>query len=1031
MPPIDRPPPAAALTGRPDLAEPAAEESTESPREDGHDAPSRRRFLQLMGASLALGNAAGGCRWEREESLPLPQRPPGTLPGAVQHFATAMDLYGTATGLLVTSYEGRPIKIEGNPLHPDSGGATNVFQQASLLGLYDPDRSSRPLWRGPRARLPSDWPAFERFLTETLTRHRGDRGRGMAILTAQHSSPSRRDLRARIAAVYPAARWHEWEPCTRDAERAGTTLAFGRPYRALARLDQTRVLLCLDADPLVQHPGGLTQARALMRARDPEATAMARVYAVESAFSAAGVAADHRLPLRSELVLPLAMALDAAISARAQALPEHGSAQPHPDATFLREPHLVGFLTAVTEDLLAHVGHGLVLAGPQQPPSVHAIAHRLNVLLGNVGTTVDYLTEAEPERPTHLESIQALTRALTGDEIETLFILENNPVYDAPVDLDFAAALARAKVSVHLGLTDDETGARCTWHLPAAHFLESWGDGLAQDGTLTLVQPLIAPLFGGRSSLELLAALVGDGLTDGLSIVRRTHRAHLAEDRRWSRAVQQGMVPGSSPHERPTLRPLPPASLTERQRGGLELENGALELTFHADARVHDGRFANNGWLQELPEPITKLTWENAALLAPGTAEHLGIADGTLVRLQLDGRTLELPALQVPGQAPGSVRVALGSGRTRAGLVGGAPERGVAPAGADAYRLRTTSGLYIATGLSITAVRGAARLAITQPTRPADPLGHRGEAARLPSLARRATRAQLADPTYSARDGDHPPPQTNLRSEPTTADSPRWGMTIDLGRCLGCNACVVACTAENNVPIVGKDQVHRGREMHWLRLDRHFCGAPEAPEIVYLPVACQHCENAPCEQVCPVGATLHSSEGLNDMVYNRCVGTRYCSNNCPYKVRRYNYYHYSLGYRATERQTQRLVLNPEVTVRSRGVMEKCSFCVQRIQHAKIAAKNAGRELRDEELVTACQQACPTAAIVFGDLSNPKGRATTLRQSRRTYELLAELNNRPRVSYLAGVKNPHPALQLPVSPSPRSPAAAARPPRERG
>jgi MoCo/4Fe-4S cofactor protein with predicted Tat translocation signal len=1009
--------------GSPDFQAQVAHEFAEPAGDEDASSPDRRRFLQLMGASMALAGAATGCRWERDEVLPLTRRPQGEIPGEVRHFATAMELGGAATGLLVTSYDGRPIKVEGNPLHPDSEGATGVFHQASVLGLYDPDRSRHPVRRDRRARVPATWQDFDRELGPALLRLRGAGGRGLAILASPSSSPSRRDLRARLANAMPAARWYEWDPTTRDAEREGSRLAFGAPYRTLLHLDRAQVVVCLDADPLVGHPAALSHARSLMRARRPAGGNMARLYSVESSFSATGVIADHRLPLRSELVLPFAMALDAAVSAAAQALPEHGPAQTRPAAAFLDEARTSRLLDAMTRDLLASVGKGLVVAGPQQPPEVHALCHRLNVLLGNVGSTVEYVRDPDGERPSHLESLRALVRALEAGQVDTLVVLGGNPAYDAPSDLGFGAALAKANLSIHASLTDDETSALVDWHVPLAHYLEAWGDGTAWDGTLTLAQPLIAPLHGGRSELELLAALVGDGVVEGQAIVRRTHAARLGTEQRWRRTVQDGVVPGPNPVERPPLRPLPPVALTDRQRGGAALANGALELTFLADSRVFDGRYANNGWLQELPDPITKLTWDNAALIAPRTAAELGIADGGVVEVDVAGRRLSIPAVHAPGQAPGSIRIALGYGRTRAGTVGGAPDRGVLPVGANAYELRTSTTLYVATGATVSPTGAVVPLAATQHLHAIDQLGQRGEAERLPAIVREATLADIADPAYSARHAVHHPPLLNLWKDPVSYEGRKWGMSVDLSKCIGCNSCMVACTAENNVPVVGKALVLQGREMHWIRIDRYFQGSPEDPAVTYQPVACQQCENAPCEQVCPVGATMHSSEGLNDMVYNRCIGTRYCSNNCAYKVRRFNYFNYNLSYTDPQNQTQRLVLNPNVTVRARGVMEKCTFCVQRIQKAKINAKNARRSLVDGEVLTACQQACPTQAIVFGDLNDPKSRVASEHEDRRAYELLGELNNRPRIAYLARVRNPHPDL-APAGPTTGAPGHGA-------
>ena len=978
--------------------------------EEPPNSPGRRRFVQLMGASFALAGVATGCRWEKEKILPHTRRPQGLVPGETRFFTTAMDLGGIASGLMVTSYDGRPIKVDGNPLHPDSNGATNVYQQASILGLYDPDRSQNPSRRDGARRAPVTWLDVEKFTRDHFGKLRNSGGKGLRILAGASSSPSRADLQQRVQQVFPQARWVEYEPITRDNERAGTRLAFGRPYRPLLQLDRAEVVVCLDADPLVQHPAGVVNARRLMAGRDPERGRMTRVYVVESAFSATGAIADHRLPLRAELVKAFALALDAKISAKAQPLPEHGPAQRRPNAPFLADAEVGAFLDAAAEDLLDHVGKGLVVVGPGQPPEVHAIAQRLNVLLGNAGQTVEYVAEPEATRPDHLTAIRELAEEMQTGAVDTLVVLGGNPVYDAPADVPFAGALAKVKTSIHSSLYEDETSSLVDWHLPATHYLETWSDARASNGTLSLAQPLIQPLYGGRSELEVLALLLDDTVRAPLDIIRRTHGAKLRDRRRWDRAVHDGVVHGTEwPKETPLLKPLPTVALSDREQGGIDVGNGQLELTLVPDAKVYDGRYANNAWLQELPDPFTKLTWDNAILVAPATATALGIDDGEVVTLKVGDRSLTLPAVHAPGQARGSLRVSLGYGRTRAGVVAGSEAQGIASVGASAYALRTTTSPHIVGAVQVTKTGKKVPLATTQHLHAIDQLGREGEASRLGMIVREATLARVRDPKYDARHEVHHPKLLNLWRDPVAYDGRKWGMSIDLTKCIGCNACVIACQAENNIPVVGKEQVLKGREMAWIRIDRYYRGEPDNPTVAYQPVACQHCENAPCEQVCPVGATMHSSEGLNDMVYNRCIGTRYCSNNCPYKVRRFNYFNFNLSYQDPKNQVQKMALNPDVTVRSRGVMEKCSFCVQRIQNAKIKAKNARRSLVDGEIVTACQQACPSQAIVFGDLNDAKAKVVEHRGSKRSYALLGELNNRPRIEYLSRVTNPHPAL----------------------
>jgi molybdopterin-containing oxidoreductase family iron-sulfur binding subunit len=978
---------------------------------DPPNSPERRRFMQLMGASFALAGVATGCRWEQDKLLPQARRPQGQIPGEQRAFNTAMELGGAAVGLRVASYDGRPIKVEGNPDHPSSRGATTVLHQAAILGIYDPDRSTVPTRREGGSRASATWEDFEAFARPHFAKLRAAAGRGLHVLVQQSSSPTFADLKARFTAQFPEARITEWEPVSRDNERAGSQLAFGGLYRTQLALEKADLILSLDADLVVGHPGGPGNGRRLASRRSPDGDSMNRLYVVESSFSPTGTLADHRLPLRSELIAAFACALDARVSEKLAAPAELGPAQSAPAAEFLKDAKVAKFLDVVAKDLIANAGKSLIVAGPQQPAEVHALVHRLNRVLGNVGNTLEYTEELEPARPSHDEGLKALVAELKKNSVDTLLVLGGNPVYAAPADLDFAGALSGAKAVIHLGLYEDETGEVATWHLPETHWLETWSDARAWDGTVTLAQPLIAPLHGGRSALEILAFLVGEP-SKPLDLVKRTHQARFANPRAWARVVQDGSVPETRfAPANPTLKPLPKVQLSPRALAGLTLGNGQLELTFAPDHRVYDGRFANNAWLQELPDPFTKLTWDNAVLIAPKTAQALGIEDGQLVLLKLDGRELTLPALHAPGQAAGSLRVTLGYGRTAAGVVAGSRRAGIPSVGANAYRLRTSSALWLASGASIA---GAARLgehkvATTSHLHAIDPIGKQGEEQRLGAIVREASLAEYKQHPEFAKHAVHHPPLLNLWKDPVSYEGRKWGMSIDLNKCIGCSACMVACQSENNVPVVGKEQVLMGREMHWLRVDRYYRGEPDEAEITNQPLPCQHCENAPCEQVCPVGATMHSHEGLNDMVYNRCIGTRYCSNNCPYKVRRFNYFNYNLDYQDPKKQVQRLALNPDVTVRARGVMEKCTFCVQRIQNTKIKAKNSRRGIKDGEVQTACQQACPTEAIVFGDLNDKESAVVKTSSVERAYALLGELNNRPRVAYLARVRNRHPEL----------------------
>jgi molybdopterin-containing oxidoreductase family iron-sulfur binding subunit len=616
--------------------------------------------------------------------------------------------------------------------------------------------------------------------------------------------------------------------------------------------------------------------------------------------------------------------------------------------------------------------------------------------------------------------MKALCGAMNEGKIQMLVILGGNAVYDAPADLRFADALQKVPVRVHLSPYDNETSRKCTWHLPQSHWLESWGDARAWDGTYSIVQPLIAPLYDTRTANELLALLAGQETADARDLVRETFKqlSGAEWEAKWDAALESGILPESAfPQSTPKLfRQTPPAEPgppPNADKAGRE----KLEIVFYPDASVYDGRYANNGWLQEMPDPMTKLTWDNAALLSPATAAALGVEHGTLVRLSLGGRTVEIPAYVMPGQAPGSIAVALGYGRIAAGKVGGDVDTGCAPVGIDVYPLRTTGTMGFAAGVAVTPTGAKYPLATTQDHSAIDTVGMKARGQRVGDLVREFTldeyRAKSKQEPHFARHADHVPPLESLWEE-HKYEGRRWGMTIDLSKCIGCGACVMACQAENNVPVVGKERVLRGREMHWLRVDRYYRGNTDNPRVAHQVVLCQHCENAPCEQVCPVAATVHSQEGLNEMVYNRCVGTRYCSNNCPYKVRRFNFFNYRKDLESPENEVRKMVLNPEVTVRSRGVMEKCTYCVQRIQAARIEAKNRREPIPDGAIQTACQQVCPTQAIVFGDLNHKdeKGQPSAvakLRHADRAYEILAGLNVKPRTSYLAGIRNPNPEL----------------------
>jgi molybdopterin-containing oxidoreductase family iron-sulfur binding subunit len=748
----------------------------------------------------------------------------------------------------------------------------------------------------------------------------------------------------------------------RDMARAGARLAFGQDVDTQYALANAAVIVGLDADFLGCGPAHLPLVRAWAGRRRP-GDGFSRLYTVESTLTPTGAKADHRLALRAADVEAFARALAARVGVAGVAAPADAA----PEA----------FLAAAARDLAQQRGRGVVIPGDQQPPVVHALAHAMNEALANVGRTVVRTgpVEARPEDQT--ASLRALVADMEAGKVELLVILGGNPAYTAPADIPFASALERVALRVRLGLYHDETSERCHWHVPEAHFMEAWSDVRAFDGTVSIVQPLIAPLYGGRSAHEVLAAFGERPEASPYDLVRERwgrERRGAEFENDWRRWLHDGVVPFTAAR-----------ATAVRARGTFPppaARPAGVEIVFRPDPVLHDGRFANNGWLQELPRPLTHVTWDNPVLIGAATAERLGLATEDVVELRRDGRRVTAPVWIQPGHPEDSVTVYLGHGRRRAGRVG-------TDVGFDAGALRITDAGAFGLGVEIVGTGRRQAIPTTQPH-------HRMEGR---DIVRVAT---LADLVASHR--DHDEHEASLYP-PWEHDGHRWAMAIDLSTCVGCNACVVACQAENNIPVVGRDQVLRGREMHWLRIDTYHTGDPVAPETYFMPVPCMHCENAPCELVCPTEATVHSAEGLNDMVYNRCVGTRYCSNNCPYKVRRFNY----LAYADWTTESLKAMRNPDVSVRSRGVMEKCTYCVQRLTHGRITAEKEGRRLRDGEVVTACAQACPAEAIVFGDLNDPASRVVKLRAEQRHYALLAELNTNPRTTYLAALRNPDPEL----------------------
>jgi molybdopterin-containing oxidoreductase family iron-sulfur binding subunit len=970
------------------------------------DGVSRRDFLRLMGASLALAglNGCGKAAPVDKKIVPYVNQPETMVIGKPMFFATAFPMGGIGTGVLVESHEGRPTKIEGNPNHPASLGATDAFTQASILTLYDPDRSQVVKNAG---RI-STWNAFLIAINDDLEAERVVGGGGLRILTETVTSPALANQLRQLLAKFPRAKWHQYEPVNRDNVHAGDRLAFGTDVNTTYRFENAEVILSLDADFLFSGPANVRYARDFAgkrRVRQGK-IGMNRLYAIEATPSVTGSMADHRIALRPSEIPNFAAAIAAKLGLSVQST---------------TDPQRSQWIDALVRDLQKHRGASVVIAGDQQPPGVHALAHAMNQALDNVGKTVVYTDPVEANPVDQIASLRELVKDMEAGSVRILLMLGGNPVYTAPVDFGFAEQLARVPLRVHSGLYEDETSAYCHWHIPETHYLESWSDIRAYDGTVTILQPLIAPLYSGKSSHEILGALAGRAGETSYDIVRNYWMGQkIASDfeSNWRRALHDGVVAGTNFQPKavrikapssdwlagstsaPEPRHPTPETTRPETRNAQEPGN-SLEISFQPDPTLFDGRFANNGWLQELPKPLTKLTWDNAALVSPKTAQRLGLSYqigarggehgrvfADLVELRYEGRTLRAPAWIVPGHADECVTLHLGYGRTRAGKVGNGT-------GFNAYAIRTASAPSYGTGAEIRKIGTQYTLACTQ--------FHHSMEGR--DLVRAATLEEYRKKPDFAQ-GEHHHESEGSLYPGFKYEGYAWGMAIDVNACIGCNACVVACQAENNIAVVGKTEVTRGRELHWLRIDRYYKGSPENPETFHQPVPCMHCENAPCELVCPVGATSHSHEGLNDMVYNRCVGTRYCSNNCPYKVRRFNFFQYA----DFETPSLKPLRNPDVTVRSRGVMEKCTYCVQRINVAKIEAEKENRPVRDGEIQTACQAACPTQAIVFGDINNREAAVAKLKSESLNYGLLAELNTKPRTTYLAKLKNPNPEIK---------------------
>jgi molybdopterin-containing oxidoreductase family iron-sulfur binding subunit len=940
----------------------------------------RRNFLKLMGASLALAGLTGCTRQPTEHIVPYVRQPEELIPGRPLFYATAATLGGVANGILAESHEGRPTKIEGNPEHPGTLGACDIFSQASVLQLYDPDRAQAVSLQGEIR----GWGNFFGTFRGMLAAQKSKNGAGIRILTETVTSPTMAAQFREIQKLYPAAKWHQWEPAGPHSARAAAVQSFGQPTNTHYDLTKANVVVSLDADFLASGAGYLRYARqfASRRRVTDNPASRNRLYVVEPMPTPTGAKADHRMPLRAGDIEEFAWALATAVNAANG--PKKGD-----------NADIYKWTASIGQDLLRNKGASVVIAGEYQPPMVHALAHVMNSaeFLGNAGKTVFYSDPIEANPVDQLASLEDLVKDLDAGAVDLLLILGGNPVFTAPVEIGMRDRIQKAAVRVHLSQYEDETSAVCQWNLPETHYLETWGDARAFDGTVSIQQPLIEPLYGGRSAYEILQTLTDAPETKPYDIVKGYWASqHPGADFEawWRRSVHDGVVAGTAlPTKIPAVHGEAISERAEKRRLG-----GKFEVNFRPDPTIYDGRFSNSGWLQELPKPITKLTWDNAAIMSHGDAARLGVETGGMVQLAYEGHSLHAPVWIQPGHVDGAITLHLGYGRTKGGRAG-------TGMGFNPYGLRTGKAMWQDTGLEAKKISGSYQFANTQMEGVLDEARH---------IIHKGDIAEYLKEPESVHDGAEAPPHSlTMYPDFDYSKGYAWGMAIDLNACTGCSACIVACQAENNIAVVGKDQVRRGRAMHWLRVDTYYKSDPVNPndlvniELYNQPVPCMHCEDAPCELVCPVQATTHSAEGLNDMVYNRCVGTRYCSNNCPYKVRRFNFYLYS----DYETPSLKLLHNPDVTVRSRGVMEKCTYCVQRINSAKIDSEKQDRKVVDGEIQTACQASCPTEAIIFGNINDPQSRVSKMKAEKRNYGLLQELNTRPRTTYLATLRNPNP------------------------
>jgi molybdopterin-containing oxidoreductase family iron-sulfur binding subunit len=941
------------------------------------DGTNRRTLLKLMGASFGLAGLTA-CRRPVEKILPFSRASEGYIHGQPLHYASVATFNGTASGVIVTTIEGRPIKIEGNPKHPYSLGATNAHLQASLLSLYDPDRAKEVQHQGAR----SNWDEFAAWAKAEFDVTKQGDGSGLRIVSEKNASPTLASVRTDLSKRFPKALWVEYESVNLDAARAGAALATGQSVEPHFVFDKADVVFALDCDFLGLDSASILPVKQFSKRRRVEhpGDKMNRLYVAEANYSLTGAMADHRLRVKVGDAGALALELAKEINVSGKELKVLGNAA---DKTGK-------FVTELAKDLAEHKGKSIVVAGPRQPAAVHALVFAINAALGNIGQTVVF-TKPPSELTNSLEQVKQLVADLDAGKVKTLVLLGGNPVYTMPADLNFGAAVKKAAASVALTEEETETWLASEWRLPMAHALECWGDARALDGTASIQQPMIEPLYGGRSVLEVAALVAGREPATGYGLVNAFWTAQwpaAEREKRWKASLFDGIV--AEAKAAAVSVPVDAKKALAAAAGRIEPARAGLEAAFYPSHSAYDGRFANNAWMQEAPDPMTKVVWDNVALISKTTAGKLGLRDGDLVSLSKGQQKIDVPVMVQPGHADDSISLFLGYGRAACGRVG----QGV---GHRVEGLRTTDQFFFVSQVDLKETGATHQIVTTQEH-------HRMEGR---PIVREASSEEYQKEPAAIKEMAESPKGLTLFPFHDYSKGYQWGMSIDLSACIGCNACLVACQSENNIAVVGKDQVRRGREMHWIRLDRYYTGSDEEAQVVTQPMACQQCENAPCESVCPVAATSHSPEGLNDMAYNRCVGTRYCLNNCPYKVRRFNF----LAWNKDVPEVRKLVFNPDVTVRMRGVMEKCTYCVQRIERGKIAANADGRRLlREGEVVSACQQVCPADAIVFGNINDPQSRVSKLKQQARDYELLGELNIRPRTTYLARLRNPNPALE---------------------